>query len=60
MKSADTFHSQMKLGAPNCEWQDIWRDPRLWVVAWAIYALCVLAWLGYSSALSGFMCGTAQ
>lgn len=33
-------------------------DPRLLVLLWAVYALCLFAWFGYQDSLSGFFCET--
>lgn len=35
------------------------REPRYLILAWAIYALCALAWLGYREALAGFWCAAS-
>jgi hypothetical protein len=59
MNDEVTIHLKLN-GSTAAKWQKIWRDPRFWVMAWAIYALCVFAWLGYRNALFGSMCVTAS
>lgn len=33
-----------------------WSGPGFWVLAWAVYTLSMLAWLGYRDAWLGTLC----